>query len=179
LLLTWGAASYIGVMSRKSQPFRRRSGGARVPILIAVAAALLIGVPAVRGAMEQNAPPPGGKIVLQAKFDLCHEGGGRNCVVDGDTVWIAGEKVRIAGIDAPETHEFKCPAEAELGRRSALRLQALLSSGRLVATPADRDRDPNGRLLRNITVDGRDVGRTLIGEGLARAYRGGKKSWCN
>jgi endonuclease YncB( thermonuclease family) len=148
---------------------------------MAIGAAVLLGVPALREAVEgawRAAPTrsPDGRLEITTEFGLCHEGGGRNCVVDGDTVWIAGEKVRIAGIDAPETHEFKCAAEAELGKKAALRLQALLSSGRLTATPIDRDR--YGRLLRNLAVDGRDVGKALIAEGLAREYAGGKRSWC-
>ncbi len=61
---------------------------------------------------------------------------------------------------------------------SAARLQALLSSGTVTATRGARDKDPNGRLLRNVAVDGKDVGETLIREGLARAYAGGKRGWC-
>ncbi len=153
---------------------RRHSRSAAILLLITIT--VLLGVPAARDAVEQGSP--GERIEVRANFGACHEGGGSNCVVDGDTVWIAGAKVRIAGIDAPETHEPKCAMEAELGRRSAERLRVLLSSGALVARPADRDRDPNGRLLRHIAVDGRDVGEVLIAQGLARAYRGGKRGWC-
>ena len=147
------------------------------------ALAVLLGVPLLRDAVEKawDAAPtrwPDGRLQIRTSFGLCHEGGGTNCVVDGDTIWIAGEKVRIAGIDAPETHEPQCESEAELGRKAALRLQALLGSGTLMARPADRTRDPNGRLLRHISVDGRDVGETLVAEGLARRYRGGKRGWC-
>src|SRR5687767_13991603 len=44
---------------------------------------------------------------IRASFSLCHTGGGYNCVVDGDTIWLQGQTIRIAGIDAPETHDFK------------------------------------------------------------------------
>ena len=170
-------------MRWKARPPHRRPHGRRLLLLLAVGAAVLIGVPARREGSDrdaQSAPAswPGGRIRAEGAFGLCHEGGGRNCVVDGDTVWIAGEKVRIAGIDAPETHEFQCPEEAALGRRAALRLQALLNGGPLTATAADRNRDPNGRQLRNIAVNGRDVGKTLVAEGLVREYGGRKKGWC-
>src|SRR4249919_347673 len=38
-------------------------------------------------------------------FSLCHIGGGQNCVVDGDTIWFNGQKIRLADIDTPETHD--------------------------------------------------------------------------
>jgi endonuclease YncB( thermonuclease family) len=142
------------------------AAAAVVAVALAVAAAGGGGFPA-------ELPPS-----IRAEFGRCHEGGGTNCVVDGDTVWITGRKVRIAGIDAPETHEPKCPQEAVLGKASADRLQALLNSGTVTATRTGRDRDPNDRLLRNISVDGRDVGQVLVAAGLARRYGGGKKSWC-
>ena len=39
---------------------------------------------------------------LTARFGFCPSGGGTDCVVDGDTLWFAGEKYRIADIDTPE-----------------------------------------------------------------------------
>ena len=42
---------------------------------------------------------------VRAPFSMCFTGGGYNCVVDGDTIWLQGTKIRIADIDAPETHE--------------------------------------------------------------------------
>ncbi len=45
---------------------------------------------------------PGAVAVGRARFGLCHSGGGSNCVVDGDTFYLRGDKVRIAGIDAPK-----------------------------------------------------------------------------
>ena len=44
-------------------------------------------------------------------FPLCHTGGGYNCVVDGDTIWLGGQNIRIADIDAPETHKPRCASE--------------------------------------------------------------------
>ena len=121
------------------------------------------------------AQPASGARIL---FGLCHVGGVSNCVVDGDTFWIDGEKVRIAGIDAPETHPSHCAEEARLGSAATGRLRALLNSGAVTMTSIDRNRDRYGRLLRNVSVNGRDVGDVLIGEGLAREYAGGRRPWC-
>ena len=115
---------------------------------------------------------------VRAAFGYCHSGGGSNCVVDGDTFWIRGEKVRIAGIDAPETHPSRCAGEARLGNAATARLHALLNSGAVTMTAIDRDRDVYGRLLRNVQVDGEDVGEAMVGAGVARDYGGGRRSWC-
>jgi endonuclease YncB( thermonuclease family) len=37
----------------------------------------------------------------------------------------------------------------------------------------DRDRDRYGRLLRNVQVDGADVGEKMVGDGVAREYGSG------
>jgi endonuclease YncB( thermonuclease family) len=115
---------------------------------------------------------------VRASFSYCKWGGGTNCVVDGDTFYIGGQKVRIADIDAPETHDYHCRSELELGERAARDLQALLNSGAVTMTLIDRDRDVYGRLLRNVRVNGRDVGEALISAGVARAYAGGRRPWC-
>jgi endonuclease YncB( thermonuclease family) len=58
------------------------------------------------------------------------------------------------------------------------RLQALLNSGAVTMTSIERNRDVYGRLLRNVSVDGQDVGERLVSAGLARAYAGGRRPWC-
>jgi endonuclease YncB( thermonuclease family) len=114
----------------------------------------------------------------QRSFGLCHTGGGTNCVVDGDTIWLDGQNIRIADIDAPETHEPRCAEEQALGDRATGRLHELVNSGTVTLTPIDRDADGYGRKLRIVNVDGTSVGATLVGEGLARWYAGGRRSWC-
>ena len=81
-----------------------------------------------------------GQKAVTASFRLCHIGGGTNCVVDGDTIWLEGQNIRIADIDAPETHEFDCPEEKALGDRATLRLQELVNSGPITLSSIDRDR---------------------------------------
>ncbi len=106
---------------------------------------------------------------MRAAFGYCQWGGGTNCVVDGDTFWIGGEKVRIAGIDAPETHPSRCEYEARLGNAATGRLHALLNSGAVTMTTIDRDRDVYGRLLRNVAGQWRGCRR---GDGRRRRRAG-------
>jgi endonuclease YncB( thermonuclease family) len=99
-------------------------------------------------------------------------------VVDGDTFWLGGVDIRIADIDAPETHEYRCPAELALGNRATERLHELLESGPITLQPIDRDEDVYGRKLRLVFVSGSSVGEALIREGLAHRYVRGKLPWC-
>ncbi|MEY3657611.1 MAG: hypothetical protein RL425_372 [Pseudomonadota bacterium] len=115
----------------------------------------------------------------QTRFTLCAQGGGENCVVDGDTIWLQGEKIRIADIDTPETHPARCAQEAALGEKATLRLRDLLNQGRFSVQPIKRDRDRYGRKLRILERDGQSLGLVLVREGLARPYQGGRRApWC-
>jgi endonuclease YncB( thermonuclease family) len=64
-----------------------------------------------------------------ALFALCSQPPRTTCVVDGDTFWLDGEKVRIADINAPETTGAACPTERDLGEAAKRRLLALLNAG--------------------------------------------------
>ncbi len=98
-------------------------------------------------------------------------------IVDGDTFWLGGEKIRIADIDTPEVRG-RCPYEIELAARATRRMEALLNEGAFELQPVDRDEDRYGRKLRIVTRGGRSLGDTLVAEGLARPYAGGRRPWC-
>lgn len=115
---------------------------------------------------------------LSARFGFCRSGGGRNCVVDGDTFWFAGEKYRIADIDTPETHPARCAEEAALGEAATGRLRDWLNAGPFSLEHAERDTDRFGRKLRLVTRDGTSVGSLLVAEGLARRWEGARRPWC-
>lgn len=110
-----------------------------------------------------------------ASFGLCHSGGGYNCVVDGDTLYYKGTKIRIADIDTPETHDAMCESEAQRGNAATGRLHALVNAGSftLAPNPDGRDEDRYGRKLRIVTRGGESLGGVLVDEGLARWYRRG------
>lgn len=112
------------------------------------------------------------------RFRLCAGGGGMDCVVDGDTFWLDGQKIRVADIDTPETHQPHCPAERARGQRATRRLIALLNEGAFSLAPVERDRDRYGRALRIVMRDGRSIGTMLVNEGLARPWTGSRQPWC-
>lgn len=117
-------------------------------------------------------------VASARQFGFCHTGGGTDCVVDGDTFWMDGEKIRVADIDAPETHPSRCAEEARLGNAATARLQALLNAGPVALEAADRDTDRYGRKLRVVTRGGRSLGGMLVDEGLARRWIGHREPWC-
>ena len=121
---------------------------------------------------------PAALLTLAATFALCAEGPRTTCVVDGDTFWLGGEKVRLADINAPETHQPACPAERALGEAATRRLIALLNAGPVELRTEGRDRDRYGRLLRVVTRAGRSLGARLVAEGLAEPWHGRRGSWC-
>lgn len=102
-----------------------------------------------------------------------------NCVVDGDTIWSGGVKIRIADIDAPEVSTPRCAAEKALGNRATARLLELVNAGPFqMQAWQGRDEDKYGRKLRVLVRDGRSIGDMLVSEGLARTWSGKRQPWC-
>jgi micrococcal nuclease len=156
----------------------------RASLLMLAAGGVILG--AVIGVKVSDVSPTQTPVIAatsvtpetSATFTLCRTGGGTNCVVDGDTFWIGGQKVRVSDIDAPETHPPRCPFEAQLGNRAPLRLQELLNEGSIQLENGERDMDIYGRLLRIVRRDRQSLGQTLIDKGLARPWTGSRKPWC-
>lgn len=145
----------------------------------AVLMGAVVGVGSLYVPTRGNVAPPVA-LASPVAFSLCQEGGGRNCVVDGDTLWLNGEKIRVADIDAPETHPPRCDAEADLGNRATRRLAELVNAGPFEAQLASdgRDADKYGRKLRVLIRDGRSLGAVMVDEGLARSWTGRRQPWC-
>lgn len=113
-----------------------------------------------------------------AAFSFCGADRHINCVVDGDTFWFRGEKIRIADIDTPELSPPRCEAERIKGEAAKARLLALLNAGEFSLSAGLRDEDKYGRKLRTVTRAGRSLGATLVDEGLARRWDGARHGWC-
>jgi endonuclease YncB( thermonuclease family) len=164
---------------RRDIPRRRSARGLWLPVA-AVALAAMLSVWA-SGLLDNRARPPAEVETTRSSglvFGLCSDGGLTNCIASGDSFYIGGKTVRIAGIEAPQLYGAACPREAHLGRQSALKLQALLNSGELEMTRAGQDLDRYGLLLRHVAIDGRDVGRAMVGARLAREIGTTGLNWC-
>jgi micrococcal nuclease len=119
-------------------------------------------------------------LVLSAAalFTLCGAAPRQTCVVDGDTIWLAGEKVRLADINAPETSEAACPAERAQGEAAKMRLLFLLNAGPIELVSGTRSHDRYGRRLAVVVRRGQSLGTQLIAEGLAEPWQGKRGDWC-
>jgi micrococcal nuclease len=110
-------------------------------------------------------------------------------VVDGDTVdvdidlgfgvTLTDERVRIMGIDTPESRTSD-KVEDLFGEAAKARLKELMKDGGKLITTEDRKGEDMkgkfGRILGDFRVeDGRKVTEILIEEGHAVAYFGGSK----
>jgi len=113
---------------------------------------------------------------LLRRMAICFSSARHNCVIDGDTVWVDGEKIRLAGIDAPEI-DGRCSYERDLAQRASHRLSELLSAEPFTVSRSGTDR--YGRTLGALHLQGHgDAGSILVREGLARVWTGRRMPWC-
>jgi len=92
-------------------------------------------------------------------------------VIDGDTIEIHGTRIRLHGIDAPESSQT-CKSkgiEYRCGKAAAFALADKI--GRRPVTCEQRDTDRYGRVVAVCTLDGVDLNRWLVHQGHAIAYR--------
>ena len=96
---------------------------------------------------------------------------GRAKVLDGDTIDIAGTRIRLEGIDAPESAQM-CSRKGKglwpCGEEATEHLKRLTSGRRVVCNDAGEDR--YGRMLGWCAVDGLDINAEMVRSGFAWAF---------
>lgn len=149
---------------------RQLWGGVTGIVLIAVALVVLaVGISiATFSRADASAQGP--------RFGQCYNAYGPNCVLTGDSLYLDGDKVQIAGLDVPAITGAKCPEERERGIGAVLRLTELLNTGNV--TESSPYRDFYGRTVRKVFVNGDDVAGKMIAGDFGRRYDGGEQGWC-
>lgn len=94
-------------------------------------------------------------------------------VYDGDTLLLAAKpqgqlKVRLYGIDAPETGKPDRPGQPYGAVAKRVLMYKLMGK---VVTVLVQDQDQYGRVVGVVRLGGRDVNGEMVAEGLAWAYR--------
>lgn len=97
-------------------------------------------------------------------------------IVDGDTIAIGRERIRLRELDAPEIFHPKCAAEFGRGIAATIRLEQILRSAPLDIQRHGHDR--YGRTLAFLYAGTRDVSRQMIDEGFAVEFGHGRPDWC-
>ena len=105
----------------------------------------------------------------------------KTCVVDGDTLWLQGENIRLKDFDTPEPQSSICGGQREvtLAHQASARMLELLNNNEWTIERFGLDSTRSKRRLATIRIDGRDVGDILIEERLARAWPNGEEWWCD
>jgi endonuclease YncB( thermonuclease family) len=92
-------------------------------------------------------------------------------IIDGDSLEIAGARIRIFGIDAPEGRQ-QCRnaqgADYACGRDAARALDRIIGGRTVTCTPVSHDQYE--RDIATCEVIGRDIGEAMVRAGHARDY---------
>ena len=90
-------------------------------------------------------------------------------IVDGDTIEIeTGEKVRLIGINTPETVDARKSVEC-FGNEASNETTRLILNKNITLEKDISETDKYGRLLRYIYKDGEFINKTLVENGFAYA----------
>ncbi|MEO1922848.1 MAG: thermonuclease family protein [Sphingomonadaceae bacterium] len=96
---------------------------------------------------------------------------GEAAVIDGDTLLIGDEKIRLFGIDAPELDQ-ECSLGGKAwacGQEAASQLRSI-TAGQIVNC-TEVERDQHSRLVAVCSAAGYDLGATMVEYGWAVAFR--------
>ncbi len=96
---------------------------------------------------------------------------GKPRVIDGETIEIAGHRIRLDDIDAPEAKQ-ECTAggaQWACGQEATFALARIIETHWVTCKGDKRDRD--GRLIAVCYAGGKDINAMMVREGWALAYR--------
>ncbi len=96
---------------------------------------------------------------------------GRASVIDGDTLEINGTRIRLHGIDAPESRQSCIVAgkKSLCGRRATYALAQKIGNQIVTCEPKDIDR--YNRVVAVCRAEGEDLNAWMVAHGWAVAYR--------
>jgi endonuclease YncB( thermonuclease family) len=98
---------------------------------------------------------------------------GRAAVIDGDTIIIASQHIRLYAIDAPEKSQLCATgdgAQTACGQEAAAYLREIIGRKHVSCAPVT-PADQYGRIVARCAVKGQDLGRSMVQAGHALAYR--------
>ena len=102
---------------------------------------------------------------------------------DGDTCYVTyqgnNDKVRLLDLDTPEISHPKCEKEYTHGIEARNYINKYISDGKKIEFETEYNRDFFDRILAYIIVDGENVSKIMVLNGLGVVYdKSNKKDWC-
>lgn len=159
-------------VSRRPARFRRKAAGRpskweingidiRLPLAILLPLAFLIG-----GTLAHEEAS-----VLRSSDVVSGQIAGVASVIDGDTIEIHGQRIRLDGIDAPESAQLcrRGSVPERCGRAAAFFLSDMI--GRQTVRCETHDVDRYGRNLATCWIGARNLNEAMVAAGQAVAYR--------
>ncbi|KQO65811.1 hypothetical protein ASF20_21455 [Methylobacterium sp. Leaf88] len=119
-------------------------------------------------------------VLLLASPALADPIVGRPSVIDGDTLEVRGTRIRLHGIDAPESAQVCKDAAGKdyrCGQTAALALSDYI--GKRLVTCDPRDTDRYGRVVAVCQAEAEDLNAWMVRQGHAIAYRRYAEDYAN
>lgn len=145
----------------------RGSASRRSPVVftlmaatVGVVAAAAAGLTAMSTDLFGRAPPPPSHIAAEAQ---------NIAVIDGDTLRVDGQVVRLRGVEAPDRGD-RCRDHLDCGGAATTALAGLVRGRRVECALADHD--AAGRPYAACSANGTDLSRAIVASGWARAQPG-------
>ena len=107
-------------------------------------------------------------LLTSTAISLSDDLTGQASIIDGDTLEIHGTRIRLWGVDAPESSQL-CRGEDSLqyrcGAKAANELDAFIAKRPVICIPISLDQ--YGRTVAKCAVGNVDIGEWLVRNGLA------------
>ena len=148
-------------MQYSSKRLNLRPNLRTVRFVLSILAALII---AYLGPRHLNRQNPGAPVPEQIS--------GSARLVDGDSLFIGGDEVRLKDIDAPEGRQTcrRDGTDWACGDAARDELQRLIGGGPVTCRGLERDK--HGRILAYCSAGSRDLNRSMVASGFAVAFGG-------
>jgi endonuclease YncB( thermonuclease family) len=100
-------------------------------------------------------------------------------VVDAEIMIIDGRRIRLSNVEAPALAPMsRCWGEAIAAKEAVAYLQQMVREGRTVEVEPEARRDPIGRTLARVRIDGLDVGDAMYEQSLVARPGPRPFRWC-
>lgn len=145
---------------RGSASRRSPASAALVAASVGVVGSAAVVLTAMSSDLFGRSPPPPSHIMADSQ---------NIAVIDGDTLRLDGQVVRLRGVEAPDRGD-RCRGDLDCGGAATTALAGLVR-GRRVECALD-DHDAAGRPYAHCNADGTDLSRAIVASGWARAQPG-------